>query len=814
MKSTSRITTISLLFFLSFWLFQEPALADSPLVVTLTGPQNGLVSTSTNLELTAWARTFRSESRISGDFSVKFYRSATSSRADPVLIGNGSVVGTTTGSVRYDYKFDWNAVGAEGIYWIWAEAHDNLNDDNATSSATNNIQIFVGNFKLTYVFTVDGGGPLVGDVVFNPRRSSLNIKMMANRYVKFQNVFICPESASACDESSAVFKTASTVQFSDIFILQPNINLPDGRYVFKVVTVDEEGRIETDTSRKIITDTVLPIITPPPDETFTANGTPLSRPSLTFATAIDENGLAAGSIEVYPIDFYLGTTSVIWTVTDKAGNVASTTSTVTIVPPSILGISCAIENRGLVHCAGSLDDSTATVPILSLNGKNYTATLNSGVWRVSSATIGILPDGTYYPLVTATTSAGQAYSAKTDKPLVIFSGPPRITINSRKIVNAYKRSQEGAYIDAGATAIDYLGRALGVTTIEFHGPQNAFMTIPGTYEIIYKATDIDGQTATSSRTVIVHPAPSGPVIANGLFSFAGTTTRQVFIDDISKDYSLDVPLGVNNVQANFKILLTASSTRSLATLTNALRMTAATVGGLITLSVPAGTVMADSDLVWNGHFNVLQATSSDGISISPDSGFVAVNSVVTFEIGDNDVPIYLSRAARISISGRAKEYAGFYQGGVSRKITTICQADTQNYGDSLPENGECRLNVGNDLVIWTKHFSRFIIYSQTPVPTPIPDNGGGGGGGGGGGSSGGTTSGGGGGGGGGGSLGGGSRSTLAKADANGDGKVDILDFVALMANWGKTNTGNPADFNKDGRVDILDFVLLMATWTK
>src|SRR3989344_3131594 len=49
-----------------------------------------------------------------------------------------------------------------------------------------------------------------------------------------------------------------------------------------------------------------------------------------------------------------------------------------------------------------------------------------------------------------------------------------------------------------------------------------------------------------------------------------------------------------------------------------------------------------------------------------------------------------------------------------------------------------------------------------------------------------------------------------KVDANKDNKVDVLDFVTLMANWGKTGSNNTADFNSDGKVDILDFVSLMA----
>jgi hypothetical protein len=53
-----------------------------------------------------------------------------------------------------------------------------------------------------------------------------------------------------------------------------------------------------------------------------------------------------------------------------------------------------------------------------------------------------------------------------------------------------------------------------------------------------------------------------------------------------------------------------------------------------------------------------------------------------------------------------------------------------------------------------------------------------------------------------------------KGDANKDGKVDVLDFVLLMAQWNKTGNNLSADFNSDNKVDILDFVILMANWNK
>ncbi len=50
-------------------------------------------------------------------------------------------------------------------------------------------------------------------------------------------------------------------------------------------------------------------------------------------------------------------------------------------------------------------------------------------------------------------------------------------------------------------------------------------------------------------------------------------------------------------------------------------------------------------------------------------------------------------------------------------------------------------------------------------------------------------------------------------DINGDGVVNILDFNALLVQWGQTGPNLSADLNHDGVVGILDFTLLMAHWT-
>jgi hypothetical protein len=49
------------------------------------------------------------------------------------------------------------------------------------------------------------------------------------------------------------------------------------------------------------------------------------------------------------------------------------------------------------------------------------------------------------------------------------------------------------------------------------------------------------------------------------------------------------------------------------------------------------------------------------------------------------------------------------------------------------------------------------------------------------------------------------------ADIDGDGVVNVTDFLALLAAWGP-NPGHPADINGDGTVGVNDFLELLASW--
>jgi hypothetical protein len=49
------------------------------------------------------------------------------------------------------------------------------------------------------------------------------------------------------------------------------------------------------------------------------------------------------------------------------------------------------------------------------------------------------------------------------------------------------------------------------------------------------------------------------------------------------------------------------------------------------------------------------------------------------------------------------------------------------------------------------------------------------------------------------------------SDLDGNGLVDIVDALLLLALWG-SDPGGPPDFDGSGVVDIVDFLVLLEAW--
>ncbi|SDP04887.1 ZU5 domain-containing protein [Paenibacillus sp. yr247] len=143
--------------------------------------------------------------------------------------------------------------------------------------------------------------------------------------------------------------------------------------------------------------------------------------------------------------------------------------------------------------------------------------------------------------------------------------------------------------------------------------------------------------------------------------------------------------------------------------------------GNVSVSIPNGTVVTAPDN-WDGKIKLPEVQSNSSVTINNAN----VNSVI--EIGSPSVTLTFNKAVRLLVPGQAGKSAGYVRGGVFHAITTTLVADNQTAADALPVGGEAKIDVGSDLVIWTKHFTQFVSYTAV-TPTPAPAGGGGGGGG-------------------------------------------------------------------------------------
>lgn len=150
-------------------------------------------------------------------------------------------------------------------------------------------------------------------------------------------------------------------------------------------------------------------------------------------------------------------------------------------------------------------------------------------------------------------------------------------------------------------------------------------------------------------------------------------------------------------------------------------MNATTRLGVVRVAIPPDTTINGPD-EWTGVINMPTIKSNDSVSITPESGKTrVVQSVI--EVGFNDLNLTFDKGIRLNIEGQAGNLVGFLRGGVFTKIDTTCTDDSQAAGNILAAGGDCKIDVGSDLVIWTKHFTSFATYTEE---TTVSDNGGGG----------------------------------------------------------------------------------------
>lgn len=153
-----------------------------------------------------------------------------------------------------------------------------------------------------------------------------------------------------------------------------------------------------------------------------------------------------------------------------------------------------------------------------------------------------------------------------------------------------------------------------------------------------------------------------------------------------------------------------------AILPGAIQVDTSTSQGAAHVTIPAATTVTPSD-TWDGTMkitNVLDSATAESLIVL-DTGETASN-VIAFSMGQNNNVLNFDQAVRLQFDGQAGKTVGYYENGTYSKITRVCADDTQTTNNILGAGNQCAIDVGPDLVVWTKHFTEFIMYDSGSGP--------------------------------------------------------------------------------------------------
>ena len=189
-----------------------------------------------------------------------------------------------------------------------------------------------------------------------------------------------------------------------------------------------------------------------------------------------------------------------------------------------------------------------------------------------------------------------------------------------------------------------------------------------------------------------------------------TNDKEVVIDNSNAAALKEIVVPKENtgiVSLNLRALM---ANNKVTTGTNDLNLTRESSTATYTVTIPQNTVIT-GEADWNGIITVPTLKLNSDVTLSDGA------PTVVLEIGSSSVKLTFDNAVRILIPGQAGQSVAYERNDVVTKITDTCADDTQATNDGLAPEGDCKIDVGSDLAIWTKHFTKFVTYTPTSTTT-------------------------------------------------------------------------------------------------
>ena len=205
----------------------------------------------------------------------------------------------------------------------------------------------------------------------------------------------------------------------------------------------------------------------------------------------------------------------------------------------------------------------------------------------------------------------------------------------------------------------------------------------------------DNVSLSSSVTTITVPDSGGNTTVNN-------ATPTAVVTSPSQPVNVTVTNGTSNAGVDYSALKANPSDNFVQVPATTIQTQSANV------QIQAGTTVTASGS-WNGVIIAPTVQTNASVTIPTPSGTSTTIGTV-IEVGSSSVSLTFDQAVRILIAGQAGQLVGFVRNGVFTQISTVCTANDPS--TQLSANGDCYINVGSDLVVWTKHFTQFVTYAR------------------------------------------------------------------------------------------------------
>lgn len=217
-----------------------------------------------------------------------------------------------------------------------------------------------------------------------------------------------------------------------------------------------------------------------------------------------------------------------------------------------------------------------------------------------------------------------------------------------------------------------------------------------TIQHIYAASSVNTSVSVSDHT---HQDAYGNATLND-------PTNRLVVTSTTPAINLTIASTTTNPTIDYSALITGGTGTI-----GAMTLTANNAYGVI-IAIPQ-SVITNTNTSWDGIMNAPTPTTLTLPTVSGENRTLSE----AIEFGLPDVGLTFSRAIKITFPNQGGKRIGYIRTGINfTDINTACNsANDQAIMDAQFTGSitDCKITSGNDLIIWTKHFTKFATFSST-----------------------------------------------------------------------------------------------------